>query len=198
MRIRATAGNNRKGEWTGWLSSEAHPETAPPPTDVVVLPFDAESISIKWTAPTGPYTDSILLYNVIYWDLDSACSYVSGAAFPSNAQDSNPVIIRGLVTGHQYLVAVETWNTAGEGFPIITRNVVPGRRTPAVPTGLQLRSVDATTQQLFWDPVDGAGGYLIWRRNFNQADSQLTAFDSGVDLPCVVTAYNFPGTWNFE
>lgn len=78
------------------------------------------------------------------------------------------------------------------------RNVVPGRGTPGVPTGLILRTIDSTTQQLEWDPTPGAGGYLLWERNVNEAGSQLTMGDGGVQETCAVTGYNFPGTWNYE
>lgn len=133
---------------------------------------------------------------MIYWDLDAPCTFISGAAFTPSRQGTGP--IRALTQGHRYLIAIETWNAAGGGFPIVARSVIPGRGAPGVPTGLTLNTVDPTTQQLFWNAVDGAAGYSLWKRNVNIEGSQLEKLDGGVDLPCAVTAFNFPGTWNYE
>lgn len=69
MYVRSIAGS-QVGPWTQTLSAVAKPQTAPTPFSIFVNPTET-GITITWDRPTGPYTDSIILYNVITWDLDT-------------------------------------------------------------------------------------------------------------------------------
>lgn len=153
--------------------------------------------------PTGPNSDSVDLYNVIFWDKTDPCAFLNGAAFrPGNGPAGKTGSIgplRGLTPGHKYFVAIEAWNKYGApGFPTIARSFIAGGARPGPVNGLQLRSIDPTTQQLTWDAATNAAGYRLSRRNVNEPGSELAPLDGGVDDPCAVTAFNFPGTWNFE
>ncbi|KAF8846483.1 hypothetical protein BDZ45DRAFT_457442 [Acephala macrosclerotiorum] len=111
VQVRASAGDAIKGDWTSVLSATANPLTAPGPLNVVVTPT-ATGFDVSWDPPTGEYTDSIIEYNIIYWDKSGVCDYIGGAAFLES-----PVSINGFVVIDHYLVAPVTWNAAGGGFP---------------------------------------------------------------------------------
>lgn len=115
---------------------------APPPSNVNVQPTDT-GFTVTWDDPAGPYTDSIVEYNIIYWDWNpNDCQYIEGAAFTSS-----PAVIDGLTPGTNYLIAPVTWNANGQGLPAIANNAVPGAGTPPVPTDLEVNSNDPTTVQ---------------------------------------------------
>ncbi|GIZ47199.1 hypothetical protein CKM354_001029800 [Cercospora kikuchii] len=191
IRIRSSAGN-RKGGWSGWLSGTARPQTAAAPGNVAVRAQDS-GISVRWTPPAGPYSDSVFRYNVYYWDLDTPCAFLLGAAF-----EGTSALITGLIPGHRHLVAIETWNAAGAGFPVIARSVVPGRGTPGTPQNLQVNSNDPATVHLTWNAVAGAAGYILARRNVNQQGSQLERFTTTEEGTCSMHGFQFPGAWNYE
>ena len=98
--VRASAGDTRKGSYTGTQSATAEPQLPPPPNNVVVTPT-AEGFTVTWDPPTGPYTDDIVEYNVIFWDWNPIdCQYINGAAFKNS-----PAVITGLDPGTNYLIA---------------------------------------------------------------------------------------------
>lgn len=138
--VRASAGDGIKGPYTVSKTAVAKPQLAPPPDNINVK-ATAGGITVTWNPPTGAYSDSIVEYNVIYWDWKADhCQYISGAAFKSS-----PAVITNLTPGTNYLVAVVTWNKNGQGFPFSANNAVPGAGTPAVPSGLVVQSQDQTS-----------------------------------------------------
>lgn len=140
--VRASAGDAVKGDYTGSSSAVAAPELAPPPANINVEPT-SDGFTVTWDPPSGDYTDSIVEYNVIYWDWNPYdCQYISGAAFKSS-----PAVITGLTPGTNYLIAPVTWNENGQGLPFIANNAVPGAGTPSVPTDIEVNSNDPTTVQ---------------------------------------------------
>lgn len=82
---------------------------------------------VSWTPPTGPFTDTLEGYRVYWYDLETPCVFLLGAAFRGNSAS-----ITGMTVGNRHLIAIEPWNAAGAGFPIVTRSIRPGRGTPAV------------------------------------------------------------------
>ncbi|GFG10280.1 contactin [Aspergillus udagawae] len=192
VQVRASAGDTIKGDWTTTLTATAHPQTAEAPQNVIVS-ATTTGFDISWDPPKGAYSDSIIEYNVIYWDKDAECDFVTGAAFKGTSAHIN-----GLVTGHRYFVAVETWNAAGEGFPAVVRSVIPGAGTPPPPTDLKIIAADPTTAHLTWDSLSAAAGYRLWSRNVNAAGSKLEALNYTVEAACSDQFYLFPGTWNYE
>lgn len=140
--VRASAGDNRKGDYTATLSAVAHPQLAAPPENVVVTPTET-GFTVTWDPPTGDYTGNIVIYNVLYWDWNPTdCQYISGAAFKSS-----PAVIERLNPGTNYLIAPVTWNENGQGLPFAALNAVPGVGTPAVPGAPSVNSNDPTTVQ---------------------------------------------------
>jgi hypothetical protein len=140
--VRASAGDSIKGAYTATLTATAQPQLAPPPQNIKVTPT-ADGFTVSWDPPTGPYTDTIVEYNILYWDWEpNDCQYITGAAFKSS-----PATITGLTPGVNYLIAPVTWNANGQGLPGIANNAVPGAGTPAVPSNLLVNSNDPTTVQ---------------------------------------------------
>lgn len=140
--VRAQAGDSVFGTFSPTLSAVAKPELAPPPQNILVEPTD-DGFTISWDPPTGPYTDDIVEYNIIYWDFaPEDCQLLSGAAFKSS-----PATITGLLPGRNYLVAPLTWNAHGQGLPTIASNVVPGGGIPPVPGIPSINPIDSTSAQ---------------------------------------------------
>ncbi|KAE8402489.1 hypothetical protein BDV37DRAFT_295350 [Aspergillus pseudonomiae] len=192
VRVRASAGDNIKGDWTSVLSATAHPQTAAAPRNVVVK-ATTTGFDISWDPPTGAYTDSIIEYNVLYWDKSVDCTFITGGAFTGTSGH-----IGNLKSGHYYFIAIETWNSAGEGFPAIVTGVVPGAGTPAPPTDLKIFANDPTTVHMTWGKSANAAGYRLWNRNVHDSTSVLTAQNGTVETTCSDQYFLFPGTWNYE
>lgn len=190
--MRASAGDTIKGDWTTTLTATAHPQTAEAPQNVIVS-ATTTGFDISWDPPTGSYSDSVIKYNVLYWDKDAECDFITGAAFTGTSAH-----IENLVAGHRYFVAVETWNAAGQGFPAVVRSVIPGAGTPPPPTDLKIIAADQTTVHLTWDSLSAAAGYRLWLRNVNATGSKLEALNYTVEAACSDQYYLFPGTWNYE
>jgi hypothetical protein len=157
----------------------------------VIVRATGDGMTLDISRPSGPYSDSVFLYNVLFFDLDSPCSFLGGAAF-----ETTSARINGLIPGHRYFVAMEVWNSAGAGFPAAFRTVVPGSGTPAPPQNLRIQAVNAVTVHMTWDTVSGAGGYIPWIRNANDGGNFEPLYS--VDMPCTDVSFLFPGTWNYE
>lgn len=146
-------------------------------------------MEVSWLRPTGNFAGSVFRYLIYYWDLDTPCSFLGGAAFASASGSIN-----GLVSGHRYLVAVEAWNAAGASIPGFGRDVIPDRGTPVAPINLQIEAGSETDVLLTWDKPAGAAGYWLWRRNINEN----SALERLVDHPvgpdnCEEWPFQFPG-----
>lgn len=81
--VRAVAGENQLGGWTSTLCATATPQLANPPQNVRTYP-NGTGMTITWDPPTGQYTDSIQGYQIIIWDYDATCAFISGAFFTSS------------------------------------------------------------------------------------------------------------------
>lgn len=93
------------------MSATAHPQTAAPPS-IVTATATATGIDISWNTPTGPYTDSIDRYGVLTFDDDAPDEIIQSVGIRGLSAH-----IGGLIPGHRYEVAVQTWNAAGGGLP---------------------------------------------------------------------------------
>lgn len=70
--MRASAGDTIKRAWTTTLTATAHPQTAEAPQNVIVS-ATTTGFDISWDPPTGSYRNSVIEYNVLYWDKDAEC-----------------------------------------------------------------------------------------------------------------------------
>lgn len=102
----------------------------------------------------------------------------------------------GLNTGHRYLVAVQTWNANGEGFPVVAPNVISGAGRPGTPTNFNLVSSDPTSVYATWDRMPNAGGYDVYMRN-NYTNGNLSNYGGQTDT-CYTNYFLFPGTRNYQ
>ncbi|MEU4152055.1 fibronectin type III domain-containing protein [Streptomyces sp. NPDC026659] len=177
--------------WSPVIRATAHPHTAAPPTHVLTA-ATLDGIDISWEAATGPYSDTVDRYEILTWDKDTP-----GAFLNSTAVRGTSAHISGLIPGHHYLVAVDTWNAVGGGLPTGARPVTIGAGTPPVPTDLRIQSVDAVTVQLNWSGSPQAAGYRVWYRNRTENGPWLS--DEYIsDTPERGVTFLFPGSWNFE
>ncbi|GGS09851.1 hypothetical protein GCM10010269_56170 [Streptomyces humidus] len=188
--VRTDNASDGKSAWSPLVTAVAHPQTSPPPTGIVTT-ATATGLDLAWGAPTGPYTDTIDRYQIIYWDKDTPGAWIGGTAVRGLSAH-----IDGLVPGHRYQVWVKTWNAAGGGLPGGAGLVIIRAGTPAAPAHLQVTSVDGATVQLKWDASIGAAGYRVWVRNINDGSVSKvnsTTTDTGKDI-----GWLFPGVWNYE
>jgi lysophospholipase L1-like esterase len=189
--VRTDNGDQLKSGWSATVSATAHPQTAPPPVGITTH-ATATGVDVAWGAPTGPYTNTIDLYQVITYDKDTLGAYIGGTAVTGLSAH-----VDGLVPGHHYIIAVVTWNAAGGGMPGIARPVTIGTGTPPAPTGLQVTTIDPATVQLTWTGSSQAAGYRVWARNINNG-SQFTTDENIVGGTSTGIAFLFPGVWNYE
>lgn len=188
-----TDNGDQKSDWSPVVSATSHPQTTPPPTDIVTR-ATATGVDVSWKPPTGEFAGSVDRYEVITWDRDTPGTFIQSVGIRGTSAH-----IDGLEPGRRYLVAVATWNAAGGGLPDIARSVVVGAGTPSVPTGLKVTSTDPTTVQLTWNASSQAAGYRVWIRN-------ASVDGGGTYEPDMFTAdgtshgvgFLFPGTWNYE
>ncbi|EFQ98504.1 hypothetical protein MGYG_01531 [Nannizzia gypsea CBS 118893] len=189
--VRASAGDTIKGSYTETKTAVARPQLAPAPNNILVKPTGS-GFTVTWDPPSGPYTDSIVEYNVIYWDWKADhCQFINGAAFKNS-----PATIAGLNPGVNYLIAIVTWNRNGQGLPLIGQNAVPGAKSPGIPNGLLIESQDQTSVRLTWSPSDSAGGYHVWSRNIHGKD-KLKIIANVTESTCNEEYFLFPGVWNY-
>ncbi|MYQ49291.1 hypothetical protein GTW40_30455 [Streptomyces sp. SID4985] len=189
--VRVDDGGDGISAWSPIVRATAHPHTAAPPTHILTNPT-LDGVDISWEPATGPYSDSVDRYEILTWDKDTP-----GAFLNSTAVRGTSAHISGLVPGHHYVVAMDTWNAVGGGLPTGARPVTIGAGTPPTPTGLRISSIDATTVQLDWNSSPQAAGYRVWYRNRTengpwQSDEYIS------DTPDRGIAFLFPGSWNFE
>lgn len=141
--VRASSGDTRKGAYTTTGSAKARPKLAPPPQNIRVQASEKafDGIRVSWDPPKGEYTDSIIGYNIILWDWEPRhCQFINGAAFKKS-----PAKLSWPMDNTNYLIALVTWNSNGEGLPAIGPNVIPGTRNPPRPSGLAIDTIDATS-----------------------------------------------------
>lgn len=185
--VRTDNGDHVSG-WSDVVSTTVHPQTAPGPADILTLATPA-GFDIRWDPPTGDNTSTIERYAVLTYDLDTPGAFVNRVGIRGRSAS-----IDGLVSGHRYLVAVESWNAAGGGLPAGARGIVVGGGTPPTPTDLTVTATDLTTVQLAWNSSAEVGGYEVTIRNINDGSvSREVANGTTHGI-----AFLFPGYWNYE
>ncbi|RMZ80034.1 hypothetical protein DV738_g2999, partial [Chaetothyriales sp. CBS 135597] len=125
--VRACAGEHIKTDYTETLSADAKPELAPPPCNIHAEATE-KGLVVTWDPPTGPYTDSIVEYNILYWEHNpKGPGWIASAAFTES-----PGVIPDLEPDKEYRIAMLTWNENGEGLPFHVEESVAGKVKPAV------------------------------------------------------------------
>lgn len=123
IKVRVSCGDSQKGNWTDVRSAVAHPQTTAAPDNVVVTATPS-GFDLNSDPRSG---DSVSEYEVLYFDKNVQNSSLTSARFAGSS-----VHIDGLVPDHEYMVALQTWNTAGVGFPKIVDSVKVGRESSSV------------------------------------------------------------------
>ncbi|KAF2765290.1 SGNH hydrolase, partial [Teratosphaeria nubilosa] len=153
VQVRAKAGEHRHSKWTSPKTAISRPQTAPPPVNVTLKPM-ANGFQVTWDPPTGPHTDSIVEYNILFLDCD-----VNGTSFTGAGFTNSPATIVYLPAGHHYLVAISTWNANGAGFPKLIDVVTVGETSmPAVRSVLP----NARDRSIIWTNSAIVKGYRLW------------------------------------
>lgn len=107
--IRTNNGEELKSEWSKIASAVAHPMVAAAPRDIG-LQASEDGISVLWTRPSGLFSETVDLFQVIFHDNDMPGSWPGAKAVRSTSAH-----IRGLQHGHTYTFQVQSWNDAGGG-----------------------------------------------------------------------------------
>ena len=155
-RVRTSGGDYLKSPWSRAALAVAHPQTAPPPINMITH-ATSTGFTIAWDSPSPPFAGEIDRFAVTYFDGDEP------GAFPCQVGvRGNRAELTGLASGHRHHITMATWTTVGGGVPAAARAVTVGRGTPPTPTSVCATALDSQTVELGWPEVVGAAGYEIW------------------------------------
>lgn len=197
--LRSRAGDTVESAWTDVVSAVARPETLPAPNNIITH-ATADGFVISWDPPED--SQHVERFGVLSHDRDIPGAFPSVVGIKGNGGRVN-----GLVPGHHYDVAVQTWNPAGGGLPGGARAVTVAKGTPLPPIQLQLAVVDKTTAVLRWRGDPAAAGYRVWAREVEpgaRSSSHRELKDLQVSLdaePLIGKALLtdlYPSVWAFE
>lgn len=193
IQVRSSCGSGCAGDWTAVGSAVAKPQTAKGPKLVSMKDVGSGSLEIDWEPSTGPYSDSVTEYSVLFWDQDKPCSWIGGYGYKSS-----PAVLDGLVNGHKYFLAITAWNANGEGFPNLLPDRIIGAGAPGPVGQPTIKAIDGFTIHMTWDAVPGAAGYYVWTRNINNS-TDVSAKQPWVQSgTCSDQGWLAPGVQNFE
>ncbi|KAK1760362.1 receptor-type tyrosine-protein phosphatase F [Echria macrotheca] len=194
--VRTCGGNTVKSSWSEVVSAVADPQTLPAPSRIRTH-ATADGFNVTWEPfPEGLDVDR---YGVLAFDEDypGAFPYVVGIKGSGGR-------VSGLVPGHRYGVAVQTWSTAGGGLPGGARAVTVCRGTPLPPVRLQLTVLDRTTAELEWMGDPAAAGYRVWVRRTgtgveirSEVADSTNASTSSLSTKALLRDL-YPSVWEFE
>lgn len=189
--VRADYGN-QASNWSNVVSTTVHPQTAAGPTNILNLPA-SDGFDIAWEPPTGAFTSSIDRYVVLVHDRDTPGAFLNAIGIRGTYAH-----IGGLIPGHRYTIAVQTWNAAGGGFPAVAKSITVGAGIPGDLSGLAITPTDPTTVRLSWNPAAGAAGYEIRIRNITAPDPKPEPSYEETTGTTHTIAFLYPGHQNFE
>ncbi|OAA61965.1 Fibronectin type III domain protein [Niveomyces insectorum RCEF 264] len=194
-----TVGNfDERSDWTALTSATAHPQTAPGPSNIGVMPIDSDGVSVTWSPVTGY---DVNRYGLLLWDRDTP-----GAFLSAYATTGTSVAVHGLQTGHRYGVwvcsyinmakgSVTNFPATPGGLPAPANDIIVGGGVPPPPASLSVQDLDATSIMLSWPAVANAAGYTIYMRSLTgsgfQSVGQTTDTSQGI-------GFLFPGVWTYE
>lgn len=165
--VRASGGDRVKSPWSSVVSAVANPQTAQPPSSIVTHATPT-GLTVSWIPPDGPFAGDIDRYGVITFD------YNQPGVFPSvMGVRGEQAEINGLVPGHCYAVAVETWTSIGGGPPATARSVMVGRGKPSI-RGVHAVAIDDRVAEIRWLTHPDAAGYRIWCRLKDSASPEAS------------------------
>ncbi|KAK4187349.1 receptor-type tyrosine-protein phosphatase F [Podospora australis] len=156
--VRARCGNVTASSWTEPAVVIANPQTAPPPINIRTHPTK-EGYTISWDPPEE-VVGEIDRYGIVTADINNPGSFPIVVGVKGTWAE-----IKGLVAGHCYAIAVETWTKAGGG---------PRRSAPSVIVGPNLglylcmvpwpriEVLDTTKTRVVWVGSPSATIYKIW------------------------------------
>jgi lysophospholipase L1-like esterase len=197
--VRTVGDGADRSDWSFLASAEAHPETAPGPSNITVAPL-GDGVAVSWSAVDGY---DVNRYGVLLWDRDTPGSYVGyyAATGPS-------LTVHGLTSGHRYDVWVATYINMAQGsvnnfhatpggMPAAAHSVIIGGSIPGPPASLSVDVIDATSITLNWPAADNAAGYTIYQKSLTTDDAVFESVSQTTDLS-VSLYYLFPGIWTYQ
>jgi hypothetical protein len=159
-RVRTSGGDGVYSPWSSVVSATAEPLAAPAPRGIVTH-ATARGFVVSWEPlpEEAVPPEQLDRFGVIYFDGDAAGFQTFVGVRGTQAE------FGGLVQGHRYFVAVETWTRGGVGMPAAARAVkVGGGRPPAAPVAVRVWARDGHTVEVAWPEVEGAAAYEVWLR----------------------------------
>lgn len=200
-RVRTSGGDYLKSSWSNSVFAVAHPQTAPPPINMVTH-ATSTGFTISWSSPPPPFAGEIDRFAITYFDGDQPGVFPCQVGVRGNRAE-----LTGLTPGHRHYISMATWTTVGGGIPAGARAVTVGRGTPPRPTSVRAKALDFSTVQLSWPEVSGAAGYDLWIQSSRARLGLLTKL-SPLQHPIVhdeesktlkATLYNMlPSVWDWE
>lgn len=96
------------------------------------------------------------------------------------------------IPNYYIFVAIQTWNTNGEGFPEILHDIMPGTNSiPDTPTGLIVGSPDEFDAHLTWNNVPYSAGYNIWMRDTRNGANNTWQLEGSTRVNCYNIGFIF-------
>lgn len=109
--VRTQNGDALKSEWSEVVEAIAHPKLAAGPSHFKTTAMH-EGFEMSWNAPTGPYSDTVDLYQVIIFGQDTPGMFIMSVAVRTTY-----VKVLNLTAGCTYGILVSSWNANGGGNP---------------------------------------------------------------------------------
>ncbi|GBF88069.1 hypothetical protein Rsub_00781 [Raphidocelis subcapitata] len=165
------------------LSGETPPAA---PTDLYAVPAGPGAVALKWNPPTYADPD---FYQLGITELDAS----GNALGDTNVipYKNTTAVIRDLTPGSTYQLTVQSYSTAydagdatGVAYTVPTDYAPPQDAPQYAPNNLQANVV-GNEVQLAWEPVDGAGSYMIIPYDSYSGRSlgiQYTSYDASIAI----------------
>ena len=161
----------------GTNEDEGTPSTVPqPPTDVTIIEFGDESLTVSWTAPTGieGTGGSPITGFKIQWKLNSQTGWITYEERDDEDDQSPYTITENLENGTRYDVRVIAVNKNGDSRESEPATGTPSRK-PDAPTGVDITNYGNGWLEVTWNAVTGTdtGGsdiknYIVqWKSGAN-------------------------------
>ena len=195
--VRTKGDNDVRSDWSALSSATVNVKTAPGPSNIIVEP-QGNDVLVRWDPVPG---FNVNRYGVYVLDKTTPDSWLS--IYPTK---ETSFVLKDLKPGLRYGIWVatyvgmigsltKTYITAG-GIPAAARDIIAGAGAPAVPVGLSVYNIDATTVRLNWHVSMGVSGYNVYVRSVR--DNTALRLDGTTTQTSHEVYMLFPGVWNYE
>jgi RHS repeat-associated protein len=180
---------NAGGSSTPSASVSATTAAPPPaaPTGLTVTGTTSSSVSLSWTAPSGPVT-GYYVYQVVQTIIGPTQEQLSNVTVTGTT-----AVVTGLSRSTSYTLDVAGYNISGTGSYSSTVTARTGSTSaPGAPTGLTVTGVTSSSVSLSWTAPSGTvTGYYVYENGGSASVASSTSTSVTVTGLSASTAYTF-------